>query len=101
MAKLCLELHGQQNVYNVATLFRLREAVGPVVGANFDPSHLFWMGADPLAAIRALGDAIYHVHAKDTRINAASRRSTALIDTTPKDRAGGRAWSLRHAGRRA
>ena len=41
----------------------------PTVGANFDPSHLFWMGADPLAATRALGDAIYHVHAKDTRID--------------------------------
>ena len=64
--KLCLELHGQQNVYNVETLFRLRDAVGPTVGANYDPSHLFWMGADPLAATRALGDAIYHVHAKDT-----------------------------------
>ena len=50
VTRLCLELHGQQNVYNVETLFRLRDAVGPVVGANFDPSHLFWMGADPLAA---------------------------------------------------
>jgi sugar phosphate isomerase/epimerase len=63
--RLCLELHGQQNVFNVRTLFRLRDAVGPVVGANLDPSHLFWMGADPLAAVAALGDAIYHVHAKD------------------------------------
>ena len=51
---------------------RLREACGEVVGVNFDPSHLMWMGADPLAAIEALGPAIYHVHAKDTRIEAAA-----------------------------
>jgi sugar phosphate isomerase/epimerase len=42
----------------VPTLLRLREAVGPVVGANYDPSHLLWMGADPIAAIGALGDAL-------------------------------------------
>ena len=53
--RLCLELHGGQNVYNVETLFRLREAAGEIVGVNFDPSHLLWMGADPIAAIEALG----------------------------------------------
>jgi sugar phosphate isomerase/epimerase len=91
--RICLELHGQQNVYNVGTLFRLRDAVGPVVGANLDPSHLFWMGADPLAAARALGDAIYHVHAKDTRINPAVAPVHGLIDVTPNDRVDQRAWS--------
>ncbi len=91
--KLCLELHGQQNVYNVGTLFRLRDAVGPVVGANLDPSHLFWMGADPLAAVRALGEAIYHVHAKDTRINAAVAPVHGLINVMPNDRIEQRAWS--------
>ncbi|MBV8651123.1 MAG: sugar phosphate isomerase/epimerase, partial [Alphaproteobacteria bacterium] len=52
--KLCLELHGHQNVYSVASFERLRDAVGETVGVNFDPSHLLWMGADPLAAIPAL-----------------------------------------------
>jgi sugar phosphate isomerase/epimerase len=91
--RLCLELHGQQNVYNTGSLFRLREAVGPVVGANLDPSHLFWMGADPLAAVRALGSAIYHVHAKDTRINPAVAPIHGLIDVTPNDFVSKRAWS--------
>jgi len=93
VSKLCLELHGQQNVYNVATLFRLRDMVGPVVGANFDPSHLFWMGADPLAATRALAPAIYHVHAKDTRIDAGVASVNSLIDTTPTERLPDRSWS--------
>jgi sugar phosphate isomerase/epimerase len=91
--RLCLELHGQQNVFNVRTLFRLREAVGPVVGANLDPSHLFWMGADPLAAVPVLGEAIYHVHAKDTRINPDVAAVHGLIDVTPNDRTAERAWS--------
>ena len=93
VSRLCLELHGQQNVYNVRTLLRLRDAVGETVGANFDPSHLFWMGADPLAAIRALGTAIYHVHAKDTRIDPAIASVNSVIDTTPDDRLAERAWS--------
>jgi sugar phosphate isomerase/epimerase len=90
--RLCLELHGHQAVHNVATLHRLRAAVGPVVGANFDPSHLFWMGADPLAAIRALGDAIYHVHAKDTRIDTATAAVNGVIDTTPMADLPARSW---------
>ena len=93
VGRLCLELHGQQNVYNVETLFRLRDAVGPVVGANFDPSHLFWMGADPLAATRLLAPAIYHVHAKDTRIDPANASINSLIETKPVDRLLDRSWS--------
>jgi sugar phosphate isomerase/epimerase len=91
--KLCLELHGYQNVYNVRTLLRLRDAVGPTVGANLDPSHLMWMGADPIAAARALGDAIYHVHAKDTRVDPVISGVNGLIETTPGDRFRDRAWN--------
>jgi sugar phosphate isomerase/epimerase len=91
--RLCLELHGQQNVYNAASFQRLRDAVGTVVGVNFDPSHLFWMGADPLAAIRALGPAIYHVHAKDTRVDPAVASRNGLIDVTPNEELASRAWS--------
>lgn len=97
--RLCLELHGQQHVYNARSLFRLREAVGPAVGANLDPSHLFWMGADPLAAVPVLGKAIYHVHAKDTRINPDVAAVHGLIDTTPTDRLTERAWSYVTLGR--
>jgi sugar phosphate isomerase/epimerase len=91
--RLCLELHGYQNVYNVATLMRLRDAVGETVGANLDPSHLMWMGADPLAAARALGEAIYYVHAKDTRIDPVNAGINGVIDTTPGSDYKARAWS--------
>lgn len=93
--KLCLELHGSQVVYNVPTLIRLRDAVGETVGANLDPSHLFWMGADPLAAARALGEigALYHIHAKDTMIPAHNAALTGRLDTLPMHRVSERSWS--------
>jgi sugar phosphate isomerase/epimerase len=91
--KLCLELHGYQNVYNVATLLRLRAAVGETVGANLDPSHLMWMGADPIAAAHALNGATYYVHAKDTRIEPRVADVNGVIDTTPGSDYSRRAWN--------
>lgn len=90
--RIAVEMHANQLVYSVPALLRLRDAVGDTIGANFDPSHLMWMGADPLAAIAALGDAIYHVHAKDTRIEARAAVSSRL-ETTPNEQPGARAWN--------
>src|SRR5579864_7753650 len=53
--KVALEAHPGFLVYNVETLLKLRAAVGPAIGINFDPSHFFWQGVDVPAAIRALG----------------------------------------------
>ncbi len=91
--KLCLELHGHQNVYSVETFQRLRNAVGDTVGVNFDPSHLMWMGADPLKAIAALDGAIYHVHAKDTRVDPEITGMNGRIEFKTNDRASERAWN--------
>ena len=91
--RIALELHGSQCVYNVPSLLRLRAAVGPVVGANLDPSHLFWMGADPLVAAEALGEAIYHVHAKDTLLNAPVQATTSLLENGSLMDIPARSWS--------
>jgi sugar phosphate isomerase/epimerase len=99
VAKLCLELHGHQNVYSVGTFFRLRDAVGETVGVNFDPSHLMWMGADPLAAIAALGPAIYHVHAKDTRLEPQALARDGRIEIRPAEDVAHRAWNYVTLGR--
>lgn len=93
IGQICLELHGNQVVYNPFTLRRLREAVGPIVGANYDPSHPLWMGADPLAAIRALGSAIYYVHAKDTRIEPIAAGIDGVLDTRPASEPAQRSWN--------
>lgn len=91
--KIALELHGNQVVYNVPSLLKLRAAVGPTVGANLDPSHLFWMGADPLIAAEALGDAVYHVHAKDTFLNAPKQATTSLLENGSLMDIPARSWS--------
>ena len=91
--RICLELHGQQAVYNPRTLERLRNAVGDVVGANYDPSHPMWMRADPLAAVRALGEAIYYVHAKDTRIEPIPAGIDGVLETRPASEVASRSWN--------
>jgi sugar phosphate isomerase/epimerase len=96
--KLAFEMHPGFVVYNPATLLRLRKAVGPVVGANYDPSHLFWQGIDPVASIRALEGAIYHVHAKDTYIDQANAAVNGVLDTTPYGDLAHRSWTFRTVG---
>ncbi|MBV9998144.1 MAG: sugar phosphate isomerase/epimerase [Verrucomicrobia bacterium] len=91
--KFCIEMHGNQLVYNVPALLQLRNEVGPIVGANLDPSHLFWMGADPLAAVDALGEAIHHVHAKDTFLNEAAMALAGRLETLGHGNVKGRAWN--------
>jgi sugar phosphate isomerase/epimerase len=91
--QIALELCGHQCVYNVPTLMMLRSEVGPTVGANVDPSHLFWMGADPLASVAALKEAIHHVHVKDTLINQRVQPTMGLLDNGAIADVAGRSWS--------
>ena len=91
--RIALELHGNQCVYNVPSLFKLRAAIGPIIGANLDPSHLFWMGADPLIAAEGLGQAVHHVHAKDTMLNAPVQATTSLLENGSLMDIPARSWS--------
>ncbi|KAA6475491.1 sugar phosphate isomerase/epimerase [Agrobacterium rhizogenes] len=93
VGRIALELHGNQYVYNVPSLLKLRAAVGPVIGANLDPSHLFWMGADPLVAALALGEAVHHVHAKDTMLNGPVQATTSLLENGSLMDIPARSWS--------
>ncbi len=96
--RVALELHPGFVVHNLATFQRLRDAVGPVIGAAFDPSHMFWQQMDPLEVVRALGPAIFHVHAKDTVINGANTRLNGVIDLGAGGRAADRSWLFRTVG---
>jgi sugar phosphate isomerase/epimerase len=91
--KICIEQHAGQLVYNTETLLRLRDAAGEILGVNLDPSHALWMGGDPLRAIRHLQGAIYHVHAKDTRIDSYNREINTLLETKPNDQVSERSWN--------
>lgn len=91
--KFALENFSAMLVWNPETLFRLRNEVGPMVGMNLDPSHLFWKGACPIAGARALGDAIHHVHGKDTRIERGLAEVNGLLELKGVDDVANRAWN--------
>lgn len=96
--KIALELHPGFCCYNTHSLLKLREAVGPEIGVNFDPSHLIWQGMNPVAVIRELGDAIFHVHAKDTRIDAINTGVNGVLDTQHYGDEIHRSWVFRSVG---
>lgn len=96
--KVALEAHPGFIVYNVDSALRLREAAGPNLGVNFDPSHFFWQGVDVPAAIRALGDSIFHVHAKDVALDPHNVAVNGVIDTKTYRRMAERSWLFRSVG---
>ncbi len=91
--KVCIELISGFCVYNPETLLRLRAAAGDNLGANLDLSHLFWQGADPVEVIRALGPAIFHFHAKDTRVEPSNTARNGVLDPKHFSEALNRSWN--------
>ncbi|MFS0750747.1 sugar phosphate isomerase/epimerase family protein [Oceanobacillus sp. 1P07AA] len=98
--KIGLELHAGFLVHTPYTLLKLREATNDAIGANLDPSHLWWQGIDPVAAIKILGKegAIHHFHAKDTYIDQDNVNMYGLTDMQPYGEVQTRAWSFRSVG---
>jgi sugar phosphate isomerase/epimerase len=95
---LAFEMHPGFVVYNPRTLLRLRSAVGDVIGANMDPSHLFWQGIDPILSIRELRGAIFHVDAKDTAIDPHNVARNGVLDIAPRGDHAERPWMFRSVG---
>ncbi len=98
VSHIAFEMHPGFCVYNPETCLRLRAEVGPVLGANLDPSHLIWQGIDPVAAARELKGAIYHVHAKDTKIDKYNTAKNGVLDTKHYSDELNRAWVFRTVG---
>lgn len=96
--KIAIEMHPGFLVYNPETMLKLRSLAGPSIGCNYDPSHMFWQGIDPIAAIRLLGDCIFHVHAKDTQIYSRNLPLTGVLDTKSYADERNRAWIFRTCG---
>jgi sugar phosphate isomerase/epimerase len=96
--KLAIEMHPGFVVYSPETMLKLRALAGPVVGCNFDPSHLFWQGIDPIGAVRVLEGAIFHVHAKDTQLYPSNLQRAGVLDTKPYTDERARSWIFRTCG---
>ena len=95
-----IEMHPGFVCYSNDTLLKLRHAVGDRIGANFDPSHLWWQGIDPISAVRELGreGALFHVHAKDTRIDPENSARNGNLDTKSYGAINERSWVFRSVG---
>jgi sugar phosphate isomerase/epimerase len=96
--RVAIEMHPGFTVYNPETMLRLREAAGPAIGCNFDPSHMFWQGIDPCTAVRKLGEAVFHVHAKDTRLYNVNIAVNGVLDTKPYSDERNRSFIFRTVG---
>ena len=98
--KIGIELHGGFLAHTPYTMLRLRDAAGDAIGCNLDPSHLWWQGIDPVAAIKILGskNAIHHFHAKDTYLDQDNINMHGLTDMQPYDNVATRAWTFRSVG---
>ncbi len=96
--KIAFEAHPGFLVYNPETILRMRAECGKTIGANFDPSHFFWQGIDPVKAVRALEGAIHHVHAKDTGLYPVNADINGYLDTKHYADEKNRSWIFRTVG---
>jgi sugar phosphate isomerase/epimerase len=95
---IALEMHPGFVVYSPETMMKLRAAAGKRIGANLDPSHFFWQGIDPIQSVRYLGEAIFHIHAKDTKIYPINTAIAGVLDTKPYGEEINRSWLFRTVG---
>lgn len=80
-------------VWSASTLKKLRSETDPIIGMNLDPSHMFILGADPIAAARELEGMIFHVHGKDARIERGLAEVDGLLEPRPVTDTKDRVWN--------
>lgn len=78
--RVAIEMHPNFVVYNPESMLRLREIAPKTIGCNFDPSHMIWQQVDVVSAVRALAGSIFHVHAKDCRVDRANTMVNGVLD---------------------
>jgi sugar phosphate isomerase/epimerase len=68
--KFAHECHPKEYAYNIETAELTVSLLGrrKEWGFNLDPANLMLSGVDPVVFVQALGDRIYHFHAKDGEI---------------------------------
>ena len=73
--KFALEVHPGEIAFDYYTFERLLKEFNyrKTLGCNFDPSHLLWQGVNPCVFLHDFSERIYHVHAKDVKMNLNGR----------------------------
>ena len=97
--RFALEVHPTEIAFDLYSAQRALDVLDrrEEFGFNFDPSHLYWQGVDPVEFLRAFPDRIYHVHIKDaiTTLNGKSGILASHLNFgDPR-----RGWDFRSPGR--
>ncbi|NLF28871.1 MAG: sugar phosphate isomerase/epimerase [Clostridiales bacterium] len=73
--KFALEVHPGEIAFDYWTFKKLLETFDyrETLGCNFDPSHLVWQMVDPCMFLEDFIERVYHVHAKDCKVNYNGR----------------------------
>lgn len=77
------EWPGGKNLATSPKLWRelFRRQPSRSLGLNYDPSHLVWQMMDYLAPLREFADRLYHVHAKDVRVDRHKLNDVGILAT--------------------
>jgi sugar phosphate isomerase/epimerase len=97
--RFACEIHPGQLAFDLYSAELILEAVDhrPEFGFTFDPSHLHWLGVDPVEFLRKFPDRIFHVHIKDATLSLDGR-SSVLTGYWPSGDPR-RGWQFRSPGR--
>jgi sugar phosphate isomerase/epimerase len=96
--RVAIEMHPNFVAYNPESMLRLRDVAPGTIGCNFDPSHMIWQQVDVVQAIRALAGSIFHVHAKDCRVDRGNTMANGVLDAKNYTRELERSWLFRTVG---
>ncbi len=77
------EWPGGKNLATSPAIWRrmFDEIPSPNFGLNFDPSHFVWQQMDYLKPLREFKDRLFHVHAKDVRIDRERLDNVGILAT--------------------
>jgi sugar phosphate isomerase/epimerase len=83
------EWPGGKNLFICPAVWRrfFEDVPSPNLGMNYDPSHLIWQFIDPVPPIYEFRDRIFHVHAKDARVDRGRLQDLGVLNLdwhTPK-----------------
>lgn len=80
---ICLEMHPGVAIFNVPGFEALAAEGSANIGINFDPSHFWWQGIDPVTVVEALGHRIGWAHGKDTLLYPERVRRDGVLHFAP------------------
>jgi sugar phosphate isomerase/epimerase len=95
---VCLELHPGVSVFSSKGFEALAQHTEDNIGINFDPSHFWWQGIDPIEVVKALGRRIGHVHGKDTLLYPERIRRDGVLHFAPPSDPGAAPWHFASVG---